>query len=236
MWTHQIFSFSWQRWGQEVKSKENLCWKHSHCCSPLFPFSSIKWQVAAHWPRGRAICLTGSSYLSPAAQQGLQAGPEGTGRTPKHLCSGIMNPRNPATMSTHSALVLKAGLRETRLLGWLLFRAVGRYLTGRYMRFKQTTTEYVTASASSNSCRAAACKAQAWGKSKSPINSLGKGTRPQLQTRATATLSDRVQSEPAKEQSSKKGETFCPTRPVQNSSPGRKCQGFFCKDRSSLLA
>lgn len=177
-----------------------------------------------------------AAYLSPAAQQGLQAGPEGIGRKPNHLCSGIMKPRNPAATSIHSALVLKAALKETRLLGRMPFRVVGQYLTGCYVGFKQTTLEYVTASASRNSCRAAACQAQAWGKTKSPINSLERGTRPWLQTRATATLSDRVQSEPAEEQKSKKGETFWPAWPVQNSSPGRKRQGCFCKDRSSFLA
>lgn len=86
---------------------------------------------------------------------------------------------NPATMITHSTLVLKAALRETRPLGQLPFRGMGQYLTGHYVEFKQTTTKYMTASASRNSCRAAAYQAQAWGKTRS-LNSLERGSRPQL--------------------------------------------------------
>lgn len=66
--------------------------------------------------------------------------------------------------SIHSTLVLKAALKETQLLGWLPFRGIGQDLTGLHVEFKQTTTTHITASTSSNSCRATVLQHKRWEK------------------------------------------------------------------------
>lgn len=159
-------------------------------------------QRSCHLPDSQLLLL---AHSTPGAA-GLQAGPEGTGRKPKHLWA-----HEPSyhEHSFHTGFEGSfKGFKPLRLLGQLPFRGMGQYLTGHYTELKQTTIKYITASASRNSCRAAAYQAQAWGKTRSLINSLERGNRPQLRTTANTTLPERIQSEPAEEQNSKKEERF----------------------------